>query len=202
MLLIISKLAISLHFMLRKICLSTLLIAFLSIPFIVYSKDKPDRTALRIILIRHGEKPAEGDNLSCAGFNRSVKLPAVLKAKFGIPDYIYVPAPSTGKRTSNCRMLQTILPFAIKNNLPINTTFAVDATDLLAKKIRKQTGTIFVVWEHKQLGDIIELLGLKNLPGKWSADDYDSIYVITYPKNKAVLTVDKEGITPDNDCAF
>jgi hypothetical protein len=188
--------------MLRKICLSALFISFLSIPFIVYSKAKPDRTALRIVLIRHGEKPADGDNLSCAGFNRSVKLPAVLKAKFGIPDYIYVPAPSTGKHTSNCRMLQTILPFAIKNNLSINTTFTVDATDLLAKKIRKQTGTILVVWEHKQLGDIIKLLGLKDLPSKWSADDYDGIYVITYPKNKAALTVDKEGITPEGDCGF
>ena len=188
--------------MLRKICLSTLVITFLSTPFIVYSKAKPDRTALRIVLIRHGEKPAEGDNLSCAGFNRSVKLPAVLKNKFGMPDYIYVPAPSTGKRTSNCRMLQTILPFAIKNNLGINTTFAVDATDLLAKKIRKQTGTVFVIWEHKQLGDIIKLLGLKDLPSKWKDDDYDSIYIITYPKNKAVLTVDQEGITPEEGCGF
>lgn len=188
--------------MFKKNCLSALLIAFLSVPFFVYSKPKPDRTDLRIVLIRHGEKPAEGDNLSCAGFNRSIKLPAVLKAKFGIPDYIYVPAPSTGKHTSNCRMLQTILPFAIKNNLGINTTFSVDATDLLAKKIRKQTGTVLVVWEHKQLGDIIEQLGLKSLPAKWSADDYDTIYIITYPKNKAVLTIDKEGITPGGDCGF
>jgi len=179
-----------------------MLFVFLSIPVIVYSKPKPDRTALRIVLIRHGEKPAEGDNLSCAGFNRSVKLPAVLKSKFGIPDYIYVPAPSTGKRTTNCRMLQTIMPFAIKYNLAINTDFTVDATDLLTKKIRKQTGTVFVVWEHKQLGDIIKLLGLKDLPGKWKADDYDSIYIITYPKNKAILTVDQEGITTEADCAF
>lgn len=188
--------------MLKQIRLSVLLITLLSIPFISNGKTKPDRTALRIVLIRHGEKPAEGDNLSCAGFNRATKLSAVLKNKFGIPDYIYVPAPSTGKRTTNCRMLQTILPFAIKNNLPINTTFAVDATDLLAKKIRKQTGTIFVVWEHKQLGDIIESLGLKSLPAKWKVDDYDTIYVITYPKNKAVLTVDQEGITPEADCGF
>jgi hypothetical protein len=187
---------------LKKALLSVILLVFLGLPAFVYSKEKPDRSALRIVLIRHGEKPTDGDNLSCAGFNRSIKLPAVLKSKFGIPDYIYVPAPSTGKRTSNCRMLQTVLPFAIKNNLPINTTFTVDATDLLAKKIRKQTGTILVVWEHKQLGDIIKALGLKDLPSKWKDDDYDSIFIITYPKNKAVLTVDQEGITPSADCGF
>jgi hypothetical protein len=188
--------------MLKKVLLGTILLAFLGLPAFVYSKGKPDRSALRIVLIRHGEKPADGDNLSCAGFNRAIKLPAVLKSKFGIPDYIYVPAPSTGKRTSNCRMLQTVLPFAIKNNLPINTTYTVDAIDLLAKKIRKQTGTILVVWEHKQLGDIIKALGLKDLPSKWKDDDYDSIFIITYPKNKAVLTVDQEGITPAADCGF
>ncbi|OKS85173.1 histidine phosphatase family protein [Mucilaginibacter polytrichastri] len=187
---------------LKTAFLRSILFLFLTIPAVVYSKPKPDRTALRIVLIRHGEKPAQGDNLSCAGFNRAIKLPAVLKSKFGIPDYIYVPAPSTGKRTTNCRMLQTIMPFAIKNNLPINTDFTVDATDLLAKKIKKQTGTVLVVWEHKQLGNILISLGLKDLPGKWKEDDFDSIYVITYPKNKAVLTVDQEGITPVGDCGF
>jgi hypothetical protein len=187
---------------LKKALSSAILLVVLSLPAFVYGNDKPDRSDLRIILIRHGEKPADGDNLSCAGFNRSIKLPAVLKSKFGIPDYIYVPAPSTGKRTSNCRMLQTVLPFAIKNNLPINTTYTVDATDLLAKKMRKQTGTILVVWEHKQLGDIIKALGLKDLPSKWKDDDYDSIFIITYPKKKAVLTVDQEGITPSADCGF
>jgi len=187
---------------LKKALSSTILLVVLSLPAFVYGNGKPDRSDLRIVLIRHGEKPADGDNLSCAGFNRSIKLPAVLKSKFGIPDYIYVPAPSTGKRTSNCRMLQTVLPFAIKNNLPINTTYTVDATDLLAKKMRKQTGTILVVWEHKQLGDIIKALGLKDLPSKWKDDDYDSIFIITYPKKKAVLTVDQEGITPSADCGF
>jgi len=43
---------------------------------------------LKLIFIRHGEKPADGDNLSCVGLNRALKLPEVLKAKFGIPDRV------------------------------------------------------------------------------------------------------------------
>ena len=37
---------------------------------------------LRVVIIRHGEKPEEGDNLSCAGLNRALALPAVLARVF------------------------------------------------------------------------------------------------------------------------
>src|ERR1700744_1145953 len=96
---------------------------------------------LRIILIRHGEKPDNGDNLTCAGLNRALKLPEVLKNKFGIPDYIYAPSPNTGKQTKNGRMLQTIMPFAVKYNLTINTSCNVDESDKLVKDINKTSGT-------------------------------------------------------------
>src|ERR1700760_3001048 len=89
-------------------------LAFLTIPvfFSCSGQSKHQKRELKIILIRHGEKPENGDNLSCAGLNRSIKLPAVIKNKFGVPDYIYVPAPNTGKRTNNVRMLQTVTPLS------------------------------------------------------------------------------------------
>ena len=49
-------------------------------------KDKE----LKIVLIRHAEKPAEGYRLSCQGVNRANALPPVLYAKFGLPVVIYV----------------------------------------------------------------------------------------------------------------
>lgn len=156
---------------------------------------------LRIILIRHGEKPDNGDNLSCAGLNRALKLAEVLKNKFGIPDYIYAPSPATGKQTKNGRMLQTIMPFAVKYNLNINTTCNVDESDKLTNAIRKNTGTVLVVWEHKELATIAEILGVKGYL-KWDSDDYDSIWIITYKHGQAILTKDKEGITPAAGCAF
>jgi hypothetical protein len=154
---------------------------------------------LRVILIRHGEKPDDGDNLSCSGLNRSLKLPAVIKAKYGVPDYIYVPAPGTGKQTKNCRMLQTATPLAVKYNLSINTNFDVDESDKLANSIAKNKGTILVVWEHKELASIAELLGVK---GKlqWDPADFDSIWVITFKHGSAILTKDTEGIKPSATC--
>ena len=190
----------------KKACRSwsaALLLTF-SIPGMAKPGDKPDRSALKIVLIRHGEKPDDGDNLSCMGFNRSLKLPGVLKAKFGIPDDIFVPSPSTGKQTTNARMLQTILPFAVKYNLSLNTTYAVDDVSSLVQKINTRTGTVLVVWEHKQLPKILDLLGIKGASGlKWAADDFDTIYIVTFPKGKkGVLTVDKENIHPAATCEF
>src|SRR5437763_1304371 len=68
----------------------------------------------KIIIIRHGEKPDDGDNLSCKGFNRALQLPQVLYSKFGLPTAVYVPSLHTGKKTSTARMYQTIVPFVIK----------------------------------------------------------------------------------------
>src|ERR1700712_2128892 len=71
----------------------------------------------KIVLIRHGEKPDQGDNLSCQGLNRALQLPEVLHRKIGIPSAIFVPALNLGKSTGVARMYQTIVPFAVKYNL-------------------------------------------------------------------------------------
>src|ERR1700712_1462726 len=104
--------------MIKRISLILLMIGMVSFTTCAQNKN------LKLIFIRHGEKPDVGDNLSCAGFNRSLKLPEVFKAKFGIPDHIYVPALNLGKSTPRGRMFQTVSPFAIKYNLTINTKFA------------------------------------------------------------------------------
>jgi len=52
---------------------------------------------LKIVIIRHAEKPVKGDNLTCQGLNRALQLPKMLKDKFGIPAYIFVPAIGLGE---------------------------------------------------------------------------------------------------------
>src|ERR1700750_2419010 len=78
---------------------------------------------LKLVFIRHAEKPDDGDNLNCQGLNRSMLLPAVLAKKFGKPGNIYIPAPKTGSVTKRARMLQTITPFVAKYNLNINSVY-------------------------------------------------------------------------------
>lgn len=155
--------------------------------------------AHKIVIIRHGEKPDAGDNLSCQGFNRALQLPAVLNKKFGVPAFVYVPSVNTGKATSTARMYQTVLPFAIKYNLAINSKYDVEDIQGLAQSLLKKEGTTLVVWEHKNINNIVEALGVKEKV-KWEGNDFDSIWIVTIDNGKATLTRDKEGLTPTATC--
>lgn len=165
---------------------------------------------LRVVLIRHGEKPASGDNLSCAGLNRALALPAVLnKLLPAPPDYTFVPLIGTdGQDTTSIRMLQTVTPYAVQHNLTINSDYRADNTTGVAHQLRRCRGTVLVVWEHINLVKIAEKLGIKELLD-WPDTDFDSIWTVTFSgggtKGKAkrpVLTRSREHIQPAAVCPW
>ena len=162
--------------------------------------QKNSGTLQKVIIIRHGEKPQNGDNLSCQGFNRSVELPAVLYAKFKTPDYIFTAAPKEGKSTNAARMFETIIPYAVKYNLNIDTRFFVEDTKGVATAIMKKSGTVLVVWEHNHIIEIVKALGIVDANLKWKDSDFDSIWIITFQNGKATLTTDKENLQPSDVC--
>ena len=185
----------------NKILLSVLAgIAASAISFSCIGKPDPDNS-LKVVIIRHGEKPENGDNLSCQGENRALQLPAVLYQKFNKPDYTYVPSLELDKSTKHARMFQTVTPFAIKYNLKVNSKYDEKDTSTIAKKILEKTGTVLMVWEHSEIPPLAEELGVENPPA-WDGKDFDSIWVITYSNGKAVLSVDKEGISAASVCNF
>lgn len=183
----------------KKYFWSFALVVFCSGIFFCSSGQSSPEATKRIVIIRHGEKPAEGDNLSCQGFNRAQQLTAVLYKKFGVPASVYVPTINTGKETSTARMYQTVLPLAIKYNLIINSKYAVEDAAGLAQSLLLKQGTSLVVWEHKAIDNIVRALGVQQKI-KWTADDYDSIWIVTIVNGKATLTMDKEGLTPAATC--
>jgi hypothetical protein len=157
---------------------------------------------LKIVLIRHAEKPDAGDNLTCKGLNRSLALPGVLFPRFGRPDYTFVAKISAGSSTGHVRMLQTIVPFAVKYDLSITSKFDEDDVAGLAKDILKKEGTVLVVWDHSRLESIARALGVVDNTLTWSSDDYDGIWVITFSKGIAHLDKQHEGLTPATSCPF
>lgn len=169
---------------------------------ISFCQSKDEKAPLKVIIIRHAEKPDDGDNLSCQGLNRALALPQVLYSKFRLPDYIFVSSINTGKKTGTARMYQTIVPFAVKYNLKIDTKFDVGNEKGLCQSILKKSGTVLIVWEHDNIPAIAQELGVtggdKKL--KWKGSDFDSIWIITFKNGKAELTTDKENIDPSTDC--
>jgi hypothetical protein len=163
---------------------------------------KAQSTDLKIVFIRHAEKPLKGDNLNCQGINRSLKLPAILTARFGVPDKIFVPGLGLGEATKHSRMFQTIVPLAAKYNLTVNSSRTEKDSLGLAADLKSRTGVILVVWEHGGIAPIVRSLGIKQDNLKWPDDDYDSIWVVSFENGEAVLTRDKENIDPGKDCNF
>jgi len=176
--------------------LPLLLFICLILPFSARAQSK----GLKIIFIRHAEKPANGDNLNCQGFNRSLQLPAVLFKKFGKPDQVYIPTITTGSTTRHLRMLQTISPFVIKYGLSLNSAFDVDDTKGVATSLIRENGTVLVVWEHQELVPILKYLGADFKKLKWPPDDFDTIWIVTFKKGRAIVTTDKESLSPGSGC--
>ncbi|MFD1468973.1 histidine phosphatase family protein [Hymenobacter caeli] len=181
---------------------------YLLSPFALKEPAPAKPPVLRVVIIRHGEKPAEGDNLSCAGLNRALALPAVLNKLMPTPpDFTYVPLIGTdGKDTTTIRMLQTVMPYAVRHNLTINSDYAVDNAKGLAKMLRRQRGTVLLVWEHNNILEIAKKLGI-NTPLAWPDADFDSIWTISFhgggAKGKAkrpTLARSKEHIHPSIIC--
>ena len=62
--------------------------------------------------------------------------------KFNIPDEIFAPALKYDDATKHSRMFQTIIPFAIKFNLPINSKYSVDEYQKIAMSVFKKNGLV------------------------------------------------------------
>ncbi len=171
-------------------------------------KNLPDKN-LKVVIIRHGEKPAEasvkqadgGDNLSCQGQNRALQLATVLYQKIGKPDYTYVPTLGMDKSTSHSRMFQTVTPFAVKYDLTINSKYDESELSDVAKNVLKKSGTVLIVWQHSAIPDLASALGVDN-PPKWREADFDSMWIVTYASGRAELTLEQEGLSPPKSCNF
>lgn len=181
--------------------MKSVLIFFTAIFFFLCSAlAQVENHPLKIVIIRHGEKPNNGDNLTCQGLNRALALPNVIVSKFGIPVFCYVPSVGADSSTKHARMFQTISPLAIKYNLAINSRFTGKDSSGLAADILRKYGAVLVVWDHKSIVPIIHALGINDPGLKWDDDDFDSIWIVSITKGNAALTRDKEGLNPLHDC--
>jgi hypothetical protein len=59
-----------------------------------------------------------------------------------------------------------------------------------------------MVWQHKFIPSIVRELCGNDFHLTWKDDDFDSIWIITFPKGIATLTKDKEGLVPASECPY
>ena len=156
-----------------------------------------------IVLVRHGEKPAEGlGQLNCQGLNRAVALPVVIGKLFGRPDAIFAPDSAQpkedyGRLYNYVRPLATIEPTAIAFGLPVDASIGVSDLDALQQKLESRvhrSALVVVAWEHAAIAKLARRLvadhgGDPTIVPDWNSDDFDSIYVVQLTQSSAGTAV-------------
>jgi hypothetical protein len=140
-----------------------------------------------VIVIRHAEKPAAGNELNQKGRERAAALVAYFLEtpellEFKTPVAIYSPLPSHGG--SSIRSSQTVTPLARALQMRINLTFRKDQIAALAKEIltdpRYSGRMVLICWDHKMIPEIAKALGAESAPDKWHGEAFDRTWVIKY----------------------
>ncbi len=146
----------------------------------------------QILLIRHGEKPDVGSELSPQGWLRAKALPNMFERseflKFGLPVAFYAMSPQ--KKQGSVRAIQTLSFAAEKLKLPINKRFTRDEVSGLVRDIQENpqyNGKMVVIcWEHKVLIDIAHTFGVKKYLD-WPSEQYDRVWSLTYGSDQKTI---------------
>ena len=148
-------------------------------------------TPAQILLIRHGEKPDTGNQLSDVGFQRAQALknyfetnPAV--TRFGTPVAIF--AMKQDGVDGSARPIQTVTPLATDLKITINENYLKNDFQALAKEILSNPAyngkMVLICWEHKVIPDIAQELGVSPRPADWKGSDFSTVFQVDYTANK------------------
>jgi hypothetical protein len=145
-----------------------------------------------ILIIRHAEKPTEGDpDLSTEGYARAQLLlkdfmPLGVRPDLPTPQYIFAAAPSSHSN----RSALTVIPLSEALHLQINQDFKDhDYANLAAELLsgRYAGKVILVSWHHGKIPELAAALGATPPYNPWPDQQFDRIWRIDYTTGKATL---------------
>ena len=160
---------------------------------ILFFSASLDALPAQVILIRHAEKPLEGNELTIEGQKRAAalatyftKAPEVLR--FGPPAALYAMRPA--REDSSVRPIQTLTPLASVLNLKINTDYSNDQYLEMVRAIKNNPAylgkMVLICWEHHVIPEIARAFGAAQAPKKWHGHVFDRVWILTFnPKGVA-----------------
>jgi hypothetical protein len=152
----------------------------------------------QVILIRHGEKPAEGNELNERGWQRARALVNYFKTdpgvtRFGPPVAIFAMAPKD--EDGSLRPIQTVTPLAESLGLTINSGYKKKQiqkmVDAVMSNPRYEGKMVLICWEHKVIPEIAQAFGASTAPSEWPGGDvYDRTWVLSFAGGKVLSFAD------------
>ncbi|HEV8051708.1 MAG TPA: histidine phosphatase family protein [Parachlamydiaceae bacterium] len=141
----------------------------------------------QIIIIRHAEKPEQGNELSTKGRERAAAMaPYFSETDYlttnGTPAAIYAMAAPKGD--SSLRPIQTVTPLATLLKMEIKNSFERDNYRKMVEEIKSSPmyhgKTVLICWGHKLIPEIARAFGALQTPGHWPPSVYDRTWSITF----------------------
>ncbi|KAI8909503.1 hypothetical protein EDD86DRAFT_246879 [Gorgonomyces haynaldii] len=144
--------------------------------------------AKTLYLIRHAEKPPTGNTLSVMGMDRSYCLRDLVFH----PNYPQFPIPQriiAQQSKKSTRAYDTVAPLSSSIGIPVETDCLRDDLDCLTALLDKNDKSpVLIVWEHKVLGEILDLfVEIEKPRQKYPSDRFDLIWIVengTYVEKK------------------
>jgi hypothetical protein len=144
-----------------------------------------DGRPAQVILIRHAEKPEQGDDLSLKGRERAAALvpyfletPAVLEHQ--TPAAIYAQGPSEKHRSK--RAVESVNGLARALKLQVKEYHRGDYAKMVEEIMANpnyEGKTVLICWEHNLIPEIAAAFGV-TAPPKWPGKAFDRTWIITY----------------------
>ena len=143
-----------------------------------------------VVLLRHGEKPDQGNVLNEQGVARANALPNFFKNnvfvnRFGPIVSIYAMRPS--RVDGSVRAIQTMEPTAKALSVPLHQDFTKTQIDLLTNEIKTNSidngHTVVICWEHKMIPLIAKALGATTTPQEWNGAVFDRAWVLEFDES-------------------
>jgi len=162
-----------------------------------------------VLIIRHGEKPDTGRDLSPSGQQRAEAYihyfqEFTVDSKQLRPDTIF--AAKDSKDSERPRL--TVEPFAQSEKLRIDTRFSSGQSTELSAALRatEQGKRILISWHHTDIPDLLRALGAKPkrlLPdGKWPDPVFDWVIMLSYDQDGRLIPAStrriNEHLMPDD----
>lgn len=164
-----------------RVCLSHLFL------FAMFMNLTPFALALpaQVVILRHAEKPEEGDHLSPKGYARAQALVGFWRthpvvAQFGDPVAFY----ASYSPNKSVRSIETLSPSAVFYRRPLFSHFQKDQTFELAQEILNRPEfhgrTVVVAWQHTNIIPMLRALGVQNAPPIWPDSIFNQVAVVRY----------------------
>jgi hypothetical protein len=150
-----------------------------------------------VVIIRHADKWAQanpGPCLAPKGQLRAERFISYFLQKFGKPDVIIAANPiEPDGSVHSVRELQTIAPLAnylakgsIKGcpiELGFNSSQYQEQAFQLLNNTTYHNKLVLISWDHNEMPELAQALGVAKLPSPIASTDYDSVYVLKYGSN-------------------